>query len=88
MEIENIKVLKNKVVTVLDKNLLSDIKKLNTSCIPRRLFNVSISDDIGFTTRDYDEKKLDELLDLFGLNKNILYRCYRELSKSEYNKMH
>ena len=87
MEIENIKVLQNKVVTIIDKNLLSDIKKLNTSCIPKRLFNISIKDDIGFNTRDYDNDKLDELLNLFGLDKEILYRSYREISKSEYNKI-
>ena len=87
MEIENIKVLQNKVVTIIDKNLISDIKKLNTSCIPRRLFNISINDDIGFTTRDYDKEKLNELLDLFGLDNEILYRSYREISKSEYNKI-
>lgn len=87
MEIENIKVLQNKVVTIIDKNLISDIKKLNTSCIPRRLFNISINDDIGFTTRDCDKEKLNELLDLFGLDNEILYRSYREISKSEYNKI-
>lgn len=87
MEIENIKVLQNKVVTVIDKNLLSDIKKLNVSCIPKRLFNLNINDDIGFNTKDYDKDKLNELLDLFGLDEDILYRNYREISKSEYNKI-
>ncbi len=86
MEIENINILKNKVVAVIDNNLLNDIKKLNVSTIPKRLFNINIYEDIKYSG-NVEIEKLKDLLEQFGLDSTVLDKKYSELSKSEYQKI-
>ena len=87
MEIENISILKSKIITILDATLINDFKKINTSCMPDRLFNASLLEDVVYYAPNYDAKKLQELLDLFDLNENIIYKNYNNISKSEYRKI-
>lgn len=86
MEIENINILKNKVVAVMDNYLLSDIKKINAASVPRQLFNINAYEDIKYNV-DINLDKLDGLLEQFELEHSILDRKYYELSKSEYKKI-
>lgn len=87
MEIENLNILKGKITTVLDRNLINDFKKINTSCIPERLFSISILDDIEYMNKDYDRAELYSLLSEFDLKGDILNRKYSNISKSEYRKI-
>ena len=86
MEIENINILKGKITTVLDKALIADFKKINTSCIPKRLFNIRLKDDIKYNG-NYDKDYLEELLNQFELKDDILNKKYSNISKSEYRKI-
>ena len=87
MEIENITILKGKITTILDQKLISDFKKINTSYIPKKLFNISILEDIKYSNPKYDEDELSELLKQFDLGEKILYRNYSNISNSEYKKI-
>lgn len=87
MEIENISILKSKVITILDDTLINDFKKINTSSMPDVLFNASLLEDIVYYVPNYDAKELQELLNLFDLNENIIYKNYNNISKSEYRKI-
>ncbi len=86
MEIENINILKGKITTILDKALIADFKKINTSCIPKRLFNIRLKDDIKYNG-NYDKDYLEELLNQFELKDDILNKKYSNISKSEYRKI-
>ena len=86
MEIENINILKGKITTILDKALIADFKKINTSCIPKRLFNIRLKDDIKYNG-NYDKDYLEELLNQFELKDDILNKKYSNISKSEYSKI-
>ena len=86
MEIENINILRGKITTILDKSLINSFKKINTSCIPNKLFNVRIKDDIKYNTK-YDKEYLKDLLNQFDLKEDILNRKYSNISKSEYQKI-
>ncbi len=65
MEVENITILKGKITTILDQKLISDFKKINTSYIPKKLFNISILEDIKYSNPKYDEDELSEVLKQF-----------------------
>lgn len=86
MEIENINILKGKITTVLDEGLINDFKKINTSCIPDKLFNIKIRDDIKYNG-ECDRAYLYDLLNQFNLKEDILDRKYSNISKSEYQKI-
>ena len=86
MEIENINILKGKITTILDRNLINDFKKINTSCMPKKLFNIRVKDDIKYNG-SYNKDHLDELLAQFDLNEDILSKKYSNISKSEYQKI-
>lgn len=51
------------------------------------LFNTNALDDIKYGISSVDEEKLNELLKSFKLNKNILKKCYTDLSSSEIKKI-
>ena len=87
MEIERLNILKGKVTAVFDKDLISDFKKIETSCLPECLFNVNILEDIRFNSSNYSESLLNELLQQFDLDSSILYKNYNSISKSEYRKI-
>ena len=87
MEVEKINALKGKISTIFDNNLANDFKKINTSCIPQRLFNTSIIGDIKSNTSNYNEDELKDLLKQFDLKESILYRRYNNISNSEYKKI-
>lgn len=87
MEIENINILKGKITTILDDKLVSDFKKINTSFIPKRLFNYNLYEDINYYCKQYSNDNLIDLLKQFDLDESILRRSYNEVSKSEYKKI-
>lgn len=86
MEIENINILKGEITAILDNDLLNDFKKINTSVMPKRLFNINIKSDISYNI-DYDRDLLIDLLKQFDLDEKILNKKYSNISKSEYQKI-
>lgn len=65
--------------------------KENIYCIKddykNMLFNINVDEDIKYYIGSYDTESLKELLNSFGLNINILKKCYFELSDSEFRKI-
>lgn len=51
------------------------------------LFNVNVLEDIKYGSSNIDIKKLNELLESFGLNEKILDECYIDLSSGEKKKI-
>lgn len=51
------------------------------------LFNISIMEDLKVISKKSSPKKLDEMLKLFNLEKDILKKNYADLSKSEKKKI-
>lgn len=78
--------------TSIDKNIqpksISILRK-NISYLSdeTQLFNINIMEDLKVISRKNNPKKLDEMLKLFNLEKNILKKNYADLSKSEKKKI-
>jgi len=51
------------------------------------LFNINIKEDIKYYLTVYNEEVLEELLNSLSLSKNILEKCYLDLSDSEKRKI-
>ena len=50
-------------------------------------FNINIKEDLKYYLENYDNKKLEELLNSFDLDYSILDKCYMEISSSELKKL-
>lgn len=63
----------------------------NSYCLktktPSLLFNINIKEDLKYHLGNYDNKKLEELLNDFSLTPSLLDKCYMEISSSELKKL-
>ena len=85
-------------ITIDRKNIHNKIKSKDLSVIRNKmyylkqdyqdqLFNITILDDIKYIKNNLSSKRLDELLKMFYLNKEILNKSYFELSDGELKKI-
>lgn len=85
-----VKIGKKIVSNNLNKKKLSEIRKDISYLIEdynEQLFNINILEDIKYNTGEISEERLNELLKLFYLDKNILSKNHTELSSGEKKKI-
>ena len=58
-----------------------------SSDLSNLFFNINIKEDLKYYLENYDNKKLEELLNSFNLDYSILDKCYMEISSSELKKL-
>ena len=58
-----------------------------SSDLSNLFFNINIKEDLKYYLENYDNKKLEELLNSFDLDYSILDKCYMEISSSELKKL-
>lgn len=81
---------KSKITTILCEDKLSNILNIDSTNIfyisedyMNMFFNINIKEDIKYYLGNFNIESINELLDSFKMNKNILNKNYQELSKSE-----
>lgn len=81
---------KSKITTILCEDKLSNILNIDSTNIfyisedyMNMFFNINIKEDIKYYLGNFNIELINELLDSFKMNKNILNKNYQELSKSE-----
>ena len=81
---------KSKITTILSEDKLSNILNIDSTNIfyisedyMNMFFNINIKEDIKYYLGNFNIESINELLDSFKMNKNILNKNYQELSKSE-----
>jgi len=90
LEDGEIKIDNNIIDIYTKKSELTEIRKDISYLIEdynSLLFSVNILEDIKYSIDNIDNKKLEELLNLFNLKNDILYKNYAELSNGEKKKI-
>lgn len=81
---------KKQISNKLNNNQLKDIRSnmyYLSQDYKNQLFNINVLEDIKYNINNLKLNKLDELLNYFNLDKEILNRNYNELSDSEIKKI-